>query len=1135
MSYATCVISRNPFDLHQREVRHLAGPAPLYTLALSEQVPFIILRNGQAVLRRDWHETVRAGDVVNVVVLPAGGGGGSDPLRLLATIAVLYFAPQLAPELLSVVGASATAGNIALATAAITFAGMSLVNALLPPQGLPSSLRQANLAAPSPTYNLQAQGNLARLEEAIPEHFGRCIAFPDFAALPYLEYAGNEQYLYQLLCIGRGEYDIEAIRIEDTPITSFAEITYEVVQPGGSVTLFPSNVATSGEVSGQELPGRRAATYSQSGTTVTVTLTDHGLGTGRMVYLDFTSGSATDGEFTVASAPTSSTFTVTAASSLTTSGNVYVYTYIGPFVANASGTDANALGIDVVLPRGLYSVVGSSVESMSVTYEVSAQEIDDGGTPVGSWVVLGTETISDATTTPQRRSARYGLATHGRYRVRVRRIDVQQTASTYGHELWWGGLRAYLPETRNFGDVTLLAMRLRASNNLSAQASRKVNVICTRKLPVWNGSEWSAPQATTSIAWALAYVARQALDDARIDLAALLALDAVWRARGDKFNGRFDSAISLWEALSKIAMAGRAKVFMQGGVLRVVRDETQATPVALFSMRNIVRGSFGIEYMMPTAESADAVEVSYFDEEYWAPQRVLCQLDGYTADKPARVDLFGVTSRTQAFREGLYQAASNRYRRKLIRFATEMEGFIPSPGDLIVLQHDMVAWGQHAEATAVATVTNLRQWSQEFDNAAWDKWQVTVTSNATTAPDGSSTADLVVENTANNSHFIYATSAQNINVPLTFSVYLKAAGRTNVFVGMFMHEVNGSINASIDLTTGQWSVAPNAGGAASNAGGRIDKLPNGWYRVSVWGVPGVTAGSTVETRVQFEGHYAYTGDGVSGVYLWGAQLEQADAPGGYVVTTNAQRTTTVIITSESLTFTAGQTHYVGLRTKGGGVEGPLVATWAGEQAIAVDGVTGTVYAGDAYERTHITFGPGEAWRQPAKVVAIKPRGLAQVEIECVNEDPSVHTAENGETAPPIVTSQLTTLHTTPLIANLTCVSSPSDVTRALLTWTPAPGAERYEIEAANTFNPYSTDVSWTRLGDTTANNYSVTAIYGAATSFRVRGVGLAAGPWYGVQFGDTADYMWTNPSALMWDRDGDGDVDATDNSALFWD
>lgn len=64
-----------------------------------------------------------------------------------------------------------------------------------------------------------------------------------------------------------------------------------------------------------------AATYSQSGTTITVTATDHGLIAGDTVYLDFTSGTAVDASFTVATAASGS-FTVTAAGSLTTSGNV---------------------------------------------------------------------------------------------------------------------------------------------------------------------------------------------------------------------------------------------------------------------------------------------------------------------------------------------------------------------------------------------------------------------------------------------------------------------------------------------------------------------------------------------------------------------------------------------------------------------------------------------------------------------------------------------------------------------------------------------------------------------------------------------------------------------------------------------
>jgi predicted phage tail protein len=63
-----------------------------------------------------------------------------------------------------------------------------------------------------------------------------------------------------------------------------------------------------------------AATYSQTTTTITVTSTAHGLLSGDYVYLDFTSGTATDGTYVVATAA-ANTFTVTAPSA-TTSGNV---------------------------------------------------------------------------------------------------------------------------------------------------------------------------------------------------------------------------------------------------------------------------------------------------------------------------------------------------------------------------------------------------------------------------------------------------------------------------------------------------------------------------------------------------------------------------------------------------------------------------------------------------------------------------------------------------------------------------------------------------------------------------------------------------------------------------------------------
>jgi phage-related protein len=68
----------------------------------------------------------------------------------------------------------------------------------------------------------------------------------------------------------------------------------------------------------------KTGTYSQSGTTSTITITNHGLAIGDVVTIDYTSGSATDGTFAIATAVDQNTFTVTASDSATNSGNVSV-------------------------------------------------------------------------------------------------------------------------------------------------------------------------------------------------------------------------------------------------------------------------------------------------------------------------------------------------------------------------------------------------------------------------------------------------------------------------------------------------------------------------------------------------------------------------------------------------------------------------------------------------------------------------------------------------------------------------------------------------------------------------------------------------------------------------------------------
>jgi hypothetical protein len=66
-----------------------------------------------------------------------------------------------------------------------------------------------------------------------------------------------------------------------------------------------------------------SGTYSQSGTTVTITFINHGLSVGDNVNVDYTTGNGVDGDFLVQT-KTDNTFTLTAAASATTSGNVTV-------------------------------------------------------------------------------------------------------------------------------------------------------------------------------------------------------------------------------------------------------------------------------------------------------------------------------------------------------------------------------------------------------------------------------------------------------------------------------------------------------------------------------------------------------------------------------------------------------------------------------------------------------------------------------------------------------------------------------------------------------------------------------------------------------------------------------------------
>ncbi len=159
-------------------------------------------------------------------------------------------------------------------------------------------------------------------------------------------------------------YDLGLPLPDQTPTTVATAFTTKTTatyarDAGGLVTM--TTTAPHGLKSGAfvTISGftNRSGTYVQSGTAITVTLTGHGLAVSSRVLLRFTSGAGIDNIFTVVTTPDANTFTVTAGTAASTSGNV-----------DWDITNLNAISIEVTVTDATtftYSSPGFQVSTIS--------------------------------------------------------------------------------------------------------------------------------------------------------------------------------------------------------------------------------------------------------------------------------------------------------------------------------------------------------------------------------------------------------------------------------------------------------------------------------------------------------------------------------------------------------------------------------------------------------------------------------------------------------------------------------------------------------------------------------------------------------------------------------------------------
>jgi hypothetical protein len=172
---------------------------------------------------------------------------------------------------------------------------------------------------------------------------------------------------------------------------------------------------------------------------------------------------------------------------------------------------------------------------------------------------------------------------------------------------------------------------------------------------------------------------------------------------------------------------------------------------------------------------------------------------------------------------------------------------------------------------------NLVTYSEQFNNAAWTKDRVTVTDNVTTAPNGTLSADKIVDTLQGNNAYRVYNAVTLSAISYSASFYVKAAEYSWVYI-----RIGNSLRVWFNVTTGV------VGGADSGIAGRIENAGNGWYRCTAiittatagggFALLGLTNANNVES-------YTPTTGG-QGVFVWGAQLVEGTEALPYFATTD---------------------------------------------------------------------------------------------------------------------------------------------------------------------------------------------------------------------------------------------------------
>jgi predicted phage tail protein len=364
----------------------------------------------------------------------------------------------------------------------------------------------------------------------------------------------------------------------------------------------------------------------------------------------------------------------------------------------------------------VYEVIGNGEPHFRVDYANS--ESNYSFVEVVSVEVLTTEgevVITRAERSAIRTSISTPIMPRGYYRLEIHRTTAQSTNDYVLDEVVLADVNEIITDDIGYVRSASYAIRVKLTDQLSGEPNVTVKVK-GRKVRIYDSNggygdkTWSDNPADVVLDILLSDDWERKFSASRIDFAGFSRWRAFCAANNLKFNGVFDTNGNVWDAIMAVCRVGRGNMVVVGTKWSVVL-EAPSEPVMMFGDHNIIAGSFRNEWFGRDGR-ANRIEAQYYDKNDRNKRKSVFATDEAAlargdAIRDSSINLFGVDNAQQALNEAELQLRINQSLVQGCRFRAYLDALGCLPGDVVLVQHTMPAWGWSSRVKSVNTVGGL--------------------------------------------------------------------------------------------------------------------------------------------------------------------------------------------------------------------------------------------------------------------------------------------------------------------------------------------------------------------------------------------------------------------------------------------